>query len=398
MNKPKLLQINVVSNILSTGKIANDIACVAERNGWETYIAYGRKSRPGISTEYHIGGKVNTYCHYAYSKFFDGEGLGSVYATNRLLRKIDEIKPNIIHLHNIHDYYLNYPILFQYIEKRNIPVVWTQHDCWAFTGGCGYFDSVGCDKWKNGCQNGCLKRRSFFCDHSHRNYLLKEQYFNKSQSIVFVPVSQWLADLMSKSFLKDSDIEVIHNGIDVNRFKPLCHKDRSKKFKVLGVAAPWSERKGLNDFYELRKRLSDDFQITLVGLSESQIKVLPNGIIGIKRTSNLEELVQLYSDSDVFVNPTYSDNFPTTNIEALACGTPVITYNTGGSPEAIDVFTGISIPQGNVEKLVEKIISLRGNNFNSDLCRERAVNLYDKDKCFESYLKIYDSLLNKKNI
>lgn len=390
---PTLLQINVVSNMLSTGKITNDIARVAKLKGWDTYIAYGRNAKPGVSKEIRIGSMLNTYCHYAANRLFDKEGLVSKIATRVFLKKIDAINPDVIHLHNIHDHYLNYPLLFQYIADHNIPVVWTQHDCWAFTGGCGYFDTFDCLKWKNECKK-CPEKRALFDDKSLLSYRLKKKYINLVNNIVFVPVSEWLADCMYESSQKDKEIRIIHNGIDINIFKPIPKKDKSSSFKIIGVAAPWSDRKGLPDFIKLRSLLSDDYQITLVGLSKKQIKELPKGIIGFTRTSNIEELVQLYSDSDVFVNPTYSDNYPTTNLEALACGTPVITYNTGGSPEAVDTKTGLVIPQGDVVRLANDIMWMKVNPFSSSDCRNRAEQYFDKNKCFEKYIELYDELIS----
>ena len=212
--------------------------------------------------------------------------------------------------------------------------------------------------------------------------------------MVLVPVSEWLADVLRVSSLQDKDIRVIHNGVDVKAFRPVPGKAPDGKFRILGVAAPWSVRKGLPDFCRLRAMLPEDYQITLVGLTKEQIRDLPSGITGIERTSDREELVRLYSESDVFINPTYSDNLPTTNIEALACGTPVITYNTGGSAETIDENTGIVVEQGDLEGVKQAIEKIKANGkaFYSPLCRERAVKHFDKDQRFEDYLRLYDEL------
>lgn len=392
---PKLLQINVVSNLLSTGKITNDISKVASCNGWETYVACGRGSRPGISHVIKIGNKSDPYFHYLVDKIFDGEGTSSKSATQKFIRLIDEIKPDLIHLHNLHDHYINYPILFKYISEHNIPTVWTQHDCWAFTGGCMYFDMNGCEEWKRGC-NICQFRRKLLFNNSRRNFQLKKEYIAKIPSLAFVAVSDWLAEIIKQSEQGGRIIQVIHNGINVSLFKSVPKKDTSKKFKILGVASPWSKRKGLQDFITIRSMLSDEYQITLVGLSKKQIKELPPGIIGIERTFNINELIQLYSDSDVYVNPTYSDNFPTTNIEALACGTPVITYRTGGSPEAIDEKTGIVVEQGKIDELVKAIIDVKVNPIKSEDCRLRAVEHFDMNKNFMNYIKLYQHLLVSK--
>lgn len=394
---PKLLQINICSAMLSTGKIAEDISKVAIRHGWETYTAWGRFAKPGVSTQIRIGSKLDTYMHYAAHRLFDREGLMSKGATRKLIKQIDEIKPDIIHLHNIHDHYLNYPLLLEYLAKADIPVVWTQHDCWAFTGGCMYYDLQNCDKWKNGCKD-CPEHRAILCDTTEKQYALKRELLSKTKNLTYVPVSDWLGDALRESHQKERPIMTIHNGVDLSLFKPLSVSDGSrvsKGFKIIGVAAIWDKRKGLEDFIRLRSMLSAEYEITLVGLTPEQVKALPSGIKGITRTTNIQELVQLYSESDVFVNPTYSDNFPTTNIEALACGTPVITYRTGGSPEAIDENTGVVVEQGNVVALANSIMKMREHPQSSEACRQRAETLFDKDKCFETYIELYEELLKR---
>lgn len=380
--------------MLSTGKIAEDISKVAVRHGWDTYTAWGRFAKPSVSTQIRIGNKFDTYIHYAANRLLDREGLCSGIATRHLIEQIRNIRPDIIHLHNIHDHYLNYPLLFEYLAESDIPVVWTQHDCWAFTGGCMYYDLLKCDKWISGCRD-CPEQRALLGDTTEEQYALKRELLSKIKSLTYVPVSNWLGDALRMSHQKDRHIITIHNGVDISLFKPQ-DRQKSKRYSIIGVAAVWNERKGLNDFIRLRSVLSlDEYDITLVGLSPSQVKSLPVGIKGITRTTNIEELVKLYSEADVFVNPTYSDNFPTTNIEALACGTPVITYRTGGSPEAVDEKTGVVVEQGNVTVLANTIMYLRDNPLSSEDCRKRAVEHFDKDKCFEKYVELYEELLSK---
>lgn len=396
---PKLLQINIVSNLLSTGKIANGIAAVAESNGWESYIAYGRTAKPGVSREIRVGSMLDEYEHYVEHRLFDNDGLASRYATKRLVRQIEELKPDIIHLHNIHDHYLNYRILFEYLNSINTPIVWTLHDCWNFTGGCGYYDSIDCMKWKTGCDRCPMNRLRLF-DRTRMHYNLKKELFSVNKNLTLVPVSNWLADPLKESFLKDKPVKVIHNGIDTTVFHPYDVKQvnekygLTEKFVVLGVASPWSARKGLNDFVKLSGMIDHSYQIILVGLNDKQIASLPKNIIGIKRTSNATELAELYSRADAFANPTYSDNFPTTNIEALACGTPVITYKTGGSPEAIDEKTGVTVSQGDVEALTDAIREMRANPLSREDCRKRAEEMYDKEKCFGEYVMLYEELIH----
>lgn len=387
----KLFQINIVSNMLSTGKICEDIAKVAQLRGWQTYIAYGRWARPSVSISKRVGGQLDMYEHFAEHRLFDNEGLASRRATRDLIKWMEEVKPDIIQLHNIHDHYLNYPLLFRYLATLDTPVVWTQHDCWAFTGGCKYFDMLDCWKWKTGCES-CPDKRALLCDKSRYQYDLKKELISQVKNLIFVPVSNWLGGLIQQSFHLNREVFTIHNGIDLTRFKPMLRTTSDHKFRILGVAAVWHKRKGLDDFVKLRCMLPSEYEITLVGLSKKQIDTLPDGIKWITRTTNIEELVQLYSDADAFVNPTYSDNFPTTNIEALACGTPVITYKTGGSPEAIDGKTGVVVEQGNVNALANAIMWMRDNPLSSADCRKRAEERFDKDKCFEEYVELYESL------
>lgn len=406
----KLLQINICSNVLSTGKICEDIAKKSQQHGWDTFIAYGNSHKDSVSVEYKIAGKWNKYLHYLEHKLFDREGFGSRLVTYRMIKWINKVKPDVIHLHNIHDHYLNYPLLFEYLAKIDIPVVWTQHDCWAFTGGCMYYDLQNCDKWKTGCKN-CSEHRAFLCDATEKQFALKRKLLSKIKNLTYVSVSDWLGSALKDSHQKDRPIMTIHNGIDISLFKPVVESSNGSngsedpsfdkvrkrgKYRIIGVAAVWDKRKGLEDFIKLRSLLPNNYEITLVGLTPKQVKSLPFGVKGITRTTNVQELVHLYSGSDVFVNPTYSDNFPTTNIESLACGTPVITYRTGGSPEAVDSKTGMVIEQGNVTALANAIMQMRENPLSSADCRKRAEELFDKDKCFEKYVELYENLLNEK--
>ena len=391
----KLLQINECLNF-STGKIAQHIGEVAIDSGWESWIAYSgrQKSIPSKSNVIKVGSTFASIAHYVNFRMFDKEGLCSNYQTKSLIERIKSIAPDIIHLHNIHDHWLNYELLFDYLAHINKPIVWTQHDCWAFTGGCMYYDLLGCNKWKEECDK-CPDRRSII-NRANFNYRNKKRYISKLDKIVFVPVSDWLANALRESAFSKKPIVTIHNGIDIDTFRPLARNKNKTTFNILGVAAVWDARKGLDDFIKLRGLLSDEmFSITLVGLNKKQIKSLPTGINGIERTHNVDELVKLYSDADVFVNPTYSDNFPTTNIEALACGTPVITYNTGGSPEAIDDKTGFVVEQGNLEALTNAITSLREKPLDPKECRKRAETLFNKEDRFKDYINLYEQLLKQ---
>lgn len=394
-----LFQINVTANWGSTGRIAEDIGKMVMAHGWESHIAYGRYVNESASHVYHVGNQYDIYSHVLLTRLFDKHGMGSRKATLRLIEHIKKIKPDIIHLHNIHGYYLNYPLLFNYLSKSGIPIVWTLHDCWTLTGHCAHFDYEGCDRWKTQCHGCPLKRTypaSYLADRSANNYREKKHYFKSAANVTLVPVSYWLADFVRDSFLGDKFIHVIHNGVDTGVFRHIPIKKQKygleDKIVILGVSSIWTQRKGLDDFIQLRRLLPSSFAIILIGLNKSQIRSLPEGIIGISRTNDVRELVEYYSMADVFVNPTWEDTFPTVNLEALSCGTPVVTYNTGGSPETIDENTGIVVEKGDVEGLATAINTIVDNpmGLTRENCRKRAVKNYNKDIQFNKYFDLYE--------
>lgn len=396
---PKLLQIDSCLGILSTGKITESIARLAMSQGWECHIFHGARCvGPTIQHHHQVSSLAGEYIHYAESLLFDRHGLGSRHSTKRIIEKIKEIKPDVIQLHCVHGYYINYKYLFEYLNTTSIPIVWTFHDCWAFTGHCAHFVTANCNKWKEeGCHDCPLLKEypKALTDNSKNNFALKKSLFLESRSLHIVAVSDWLAAFARESFLGKKDIRTINNGVDVSKFKP-CATKTATKYKILGVASVWGKDKGLFDFYKLRENLPlDSFEITLVGLTKEQIAGLPEGIIGIERTNSVEELAGLYSESDVFVNPTYADSFPTVNMEALACGTPVITYRTGGSPEIIDAKTGVVVEQGDLQGLADAIRSLKKTPLSSEDCRNRAVEKYDRNARFMDYINLYNELIQK---
>lgn len=398
---PKLLIINITCNQGSTGKISEQVGLMMKQRGWEVFLAHGaRRVNPSELSTIPFSSVKGEYLHALKSLLFDADGLGSTVATKRLVERIKEIKPDVIQMHNLHGYYLNYPVLFEYLNSTNIPIVMTLHDCWSFTGHCVHFVIAGCDKWKTGCHDCELKSKqpkpSLLWDRSKRNYSLKEKCFASNPNIHVVAVSNWLGELVKQSLLRNNPLHIIHNGIDLATYRPHGKKNGGK-FKVLAVSNVWHKDKGLYDIYKLRELLSgDDYNFILVGLTEKQVKTLPSGIVGITRTSNQQELVDLYSNANVLINPTYADSFPTINLEAMACGTPVITYNTGGSPESVTEKTGLIVNTGDVEAMASAIKTLKVNPLSSDDCRIRAEEYYNKDKCFMSYVQLYEQLLDAK--
>lgn len=399
----RLLQINTTVNYGSTGRIAEDIGKLMIKEGHESYIAYGRYSQSSHSSVIKIGKQYDLLFHLLKSRLFDKHGFGSLLATKTFLKQVDQIKPDIIGLHNLHGYYLNVEILFNYLHQVKIPLIWTLHDCWPFTGHCCHFEKVNCQKWRTGCYQCPLKHaypKSWFIDNSVSNFRKKQELFTNISRLHLVSPSKWLANNLKLSFLSKHDVSIINNGIDLLNFQPYDRHKAKRNFGfknkrvLLGVASVWSETKGLFDFFKLHSLLDKNSQIVLVGLNKKQMTNLPTGIIGIERTENIQELAKLYSATDIFINPTYVDNFPTTNLEAIACGTPVITYNTGGSPETIDLSTGRVVRKGNLNGIIEAINELSGIN-SLDLitnCRNRAELYYNKDHRYLDYINLYSQL------
>ena len=391
---PKLLQINVSANWGSTGRIAEQINQAAKMSGWECWIAYSRFANTSESDLIQIGTKKDVLCAVLETRLLDRAGLSMRKATKMLIQQIELLRPDVVHLHNIHGYVLNYELLFDYLSKTNIKVVWTFHDFWAITGHCAHFVDINCDKWLTGCHH-CPKHKSYpssFTDFSARNYALKKRLFTGNPNLHTVAVSEWVAKYVRESFFKEKDIRVIHNGVDLNVFRPL-EITKNDKLNILAISNIWTKSKGLDDILKLRELLSEEYSITIVGLTDKQIKQLPKGILGITRTQNIEDLVKLYNQADVLINPTYADSFPTVNLESLACGTPIITYNTGGSPEAIDCKTGVVLEQGDIRGIADAIENMKEHPLSAEDCRGRAEYMFNKEKCFQQYVDLYKEIL-----
>ncbi len=342
----KVLMINVVCGIRSTGRICTDLAAELEAEGHEVRIAYGRESVPEQFQRIavRIGSDWDVKLHGIASRLLDRHGLGSIGATRAFLRGADEYGPDLLWLHNIHGYYINYELLFDWIKSRpDMQVRWTLHDCWAFTGHCAHFTVAKCEQWKTECRACPQKRRypaSLLADNCRQNFARKRAAFTGVSHMTLITPSRWLADLVKQSCLRCYPVEVRYNIIDTRVFKPTPGDFRERyglenKKIVLGVASAWDDRKGLKDFFLLSDMLDDDYKIVLVGLSGKQIKALPGNILGLPRSISAQAPAEIYTAADVFVNPTHEDNYPSTNLEAQACGTPVITYRTGGSPESV---------------------------------------------------------------
>ena len=387
----------------STGKIMMGIAEVAKAQGHEVMcaspITTTNRDADKNCGYYRIGTFYSRRVSVALARITGFNGCFAWIETYKLLKKIDKFQPDIIQLHNLHNSYINLPMLFSYIKKHNIPTVWTLHDCWAFTGQCPHFTLVKCDKWKTGCHN-CPQYKEYPVspyDNTKRMWNLKKRWFTGIKNMTIVTPSKWLAELVKESYLKEYSVQVINNGIDLKVFCPTQSNFRQdyniapEKHIILGVSFAWSYKKGLVCFVDLAKILNDDYQIVLVGTDEKIDKELPRNIISIHRTQNQKELAAIYTAADVFVMPTREDNYPTVNLEAVACGTPVVTFDTGGSPETIDETIGIVVPVDDMQKLKLAIV---------DLCHSRSKNqcqyciskvkMFDSNYTYQKYILLYE--------
>ena len=396
----KLVQINPVIRLTtSTGRIMKEIAGVATEAGWQCRTAYsrGRDGVPsGVEGLMPVGSRLSVAWHGLLTRLLDRHGLGSAIATRRFVRELEKFDPDVVHIHNIHGYFLNYEILFDYLRRSGKPVIWTVHDCWLFTGHCFHYASAGCGKWRGGCGN-CPQKRAFptswLLDRSASNWDRKKAAFTSLGSrLTLVTVSEWMKSEVAESFLGGCRIEVIHNGIDLGVFKP-CSAPAKGKALILGVASIWCREKGLDDFVKMDSLLDHDREeILLVGVKESQKAALPPTIKTLARTADAAALAQLYSRACALANPTWQDNYPTVNMEAIACGTPVVTYRTGGSVETITPQTGEVVEQGDVAGMLAAIrrIAEKGKDSYTEGCRQFALERFGKEDRYKDYLKLYE--------
>ncbi len=395
----KVLQINSVCGIRSTGRICTDLAEILESHGHECKIAYGREEVPEKFKKYayRIGNNRDVLFHAFFSRIFDNSGFMSKKATKKFISWAREYNPDIIHLHNIHGYYINIEMLFKFLAEFNKPVIWTMHDCWAFTGHCSHFDYVNCERWKKGCFCCPQKKEyptSLLMDRAKKNYFKKKRIFNSIDDLTIVAVSDWLKSILEESFLKKFTIKRIYNGIDLKSFAP-TRTDVFKKYGldeyniILGIASSWSKKKGLDIFLKLNEKLDKKYKIVLVGIDDETKKSIPDDILCINKTNDIGELSELYSSAKVFLNPSYEETMGLTTVEALACGTPVIVSNRTALPECIDESCGVVVDCTDIDLLCNAIYSVcNDEKYNEEVCVNRA-KLFDKYEKYEEYIDLY---------
>lgn len=394
----KVVSINL-GNAGSTGGIARNIKNFAKKQGIEVYTAYpaSTSTRPLEDHDIVIGKDTFRKINRKLAYWTGYNGCFSPLATHQFIEKIKEISPDIIHLHNLHHSYCNLPMLFKYIKESKAKVVWTLHDCWAFTGQCPYFTMVKCERWKTGCHD-CSQYHLYPEAKVDRTSLMwgkKREWFTGVDNLHIVTPSQWLADLVKQSYLSGYDVRVINNGIDTDVFKPVTSEFKTRnnieeKKIILGVAFGWEKRKGYDIFLKLADDLPDDYKIVLVG----NVGTLQRNekILYINRTYDQRELAELYSCADVLANPTREENFPTVNIEALACGTPVITFKTGGSPEILDLKSGCVVDVDDYNGFKEALIKcVEDHTFLEEDCVQRA-QTFTVENMLRNYIDLYNSI------
>ena len=386
----------------STGNIMFRVAELAQKRGHtvHTFVRGWKNNIPTSQYHHTIGSYLENGLHYKLSSYLGFNECYSYFGTLRLIRSLKNLNPDLIHLHNLHGWFLNLPLLFRYIKKNHIRVIWTLHDCWSFTGHCPHFDMIGCQKWKTGCHH-CNLYRDYpqsKIDNSNQMYALKKKWFTNIENLTIVTPSIWLKNLVKESFLKEYPVRVINNGIDLNIFKPTRSNFKEKHlinapYILLGVAFDWSDKKGLDVFCKLAKELTSEFKIVLVGTDETIDKILPTNILSIHRTKNQQELAEIYSAATLFINPTREETYPTVNMESIACGTPVLTFNTGGSPEILRESCGKVVEKDDYEAIKKEIIRIcQSDEFDPQTIALRAKD-FDKNQRFEEYLALYEESL-----
>lgn len=403
---PRLLQLDSCLGRGSTGRIAETIGHLASQRGWDCYMAHGSRYVGESAMQSHqVGGMGDEYLHYAKSMLFDAHGLGSIHATKKFVAWMEQIAPDVVHLHNIHGYWMNYEVLFEYLYKKNIPVVWTFHDCWAITGHCAMFTSDYCDKWKAQCSN-CPHLdwypKSLFVDRSEKHFNMKKKLFASYPNLTIVSVSNWLDGIVRESFLKDKTHIVIPNGVDTDVFSPqdeAVGRVREQyglkdKIVIISVADKWHEGIGLSDVSKLRVILDDRFVVMLVGVTQAQKDNLPDGVIGVLHTNSRKELAELYSMADISFTPQTVATFGLVTAESMACGTPAIVY-AAAAAEVIDNH-GFVVPARDIDTLVQTLnlfVSEGGKRKYGQGCRNHILGHYEEKRNYSRYVDLYESLI-----
>ncbi|MBE5801725.1 MAG: glycosyltransferase [Clostridiales bacterium] len=470
----RIVHINVTAT-LSTGRIAADLCRHAMAQGHETLLCYGRGSAPKDIPTLRVGEvtreldynkllrknfrnphrrmdvqtaltrrtlwdklrsrsiDLGVNIHAGLSRITDRSGFYSSRSTRRLIRELEKFKPDLIHLHNLHGYYLHLPTLFRYLRDSGIPVVWTLHDTWAYTGHCAYYHfpvepflrkdldqqednyddyedeaaapaPVSCQLWKSGCHHCPLKDTypiSYVMDQSARNYKEKRALFTALPLMVLTTPSQWLRNEVLQSYLGKYRIYALPNGINLNDFSP-CSDPRfmqdismfygldriGQRKLVISVAAVWDDRKGLDDLIMLADELGDEYCVAVVGLDRYQVNNLPGHMLGVVRTSNVRELCVLYTAADLCISMSRGETMGMTLVESLACGTQVLCYDSTAMPEIVTPQVGETVPAGDIKAAADAVRRLCEHPKEPLHCIARAAQ-YGRNLRYDEYMKLY---------
>ncbi len=397
----RIIQINSFFSAGGTARVVNGIYHAAKAAGDECVVAAARGAMVRPCDSFRICGKASVYVNAAAARILDNEGLNAAKSTVRLMEAIRDYAPDVIHLHNLHGYYLNVELLFDFLKEYGRQVVWTLHDCWAMTGHCAWFTSAKCGKWSlpGGCGDDCCQRQeypaSWLLSNARRNFRRKCEAFTGVENLTVVTPSVWLAGCVRQSMLKEYPVEVIYNGVDTeNVFKPVPNRVKSqygiseRQTLLLGVASPWSRRKGLAKFVELSRRLGREYVIALVGVSYSQRRLLPENIIAVPELSD-RELTEHYSAADLLLNLSEEETFGLVSVEALACGTPVLVLDSTACPETVDGACGIVVDaKSGIDGIEAAITAGEWRSMSAEACRFRAQKFSAKTQ-FHKYIELY---------
>lgn len=389
----KILLINAVYRFGSTGRLVHELKEAAQKEGHEVLVAFGRNPQEATEDTFYFGSKPGFMYHVLMTRFFGRHGLHSTLKTKVLMDRIDAFNPDVIHIHNVHGYYLNVPMLFNYLKTLNKKIIWTQHDTWSVSGSSAYFDYDGCEVWNRGCEV-CSNTKEYpevwAFPNQKRNFKWKQDAFIGFNNLTLITVSDWQKNLLKTTFLDTYEIKRIYNGIDLNVFIPKIKKPPSNTIKLLGVANIWESRKGLDDFILLSKKLPNNYEITLIGLSKEQVNTLPKNIKGITRTDSIASLVKYYQEADIYLNLSVEETMGLTSVEAMACGTPAIVYDKTAVPEIVDANSGIVVEANNIELLTQTIINFDFDYYTIEKARNRAL-FFNKESMVKSHLELYES-------
>ena len=403
----KVMQINAVYGVGSTGVIVEDIHNLSLKNGIESYVSYSttKKNPADIKNGYVSGDTLGKKIHALLSRIGGKQAYFSTFATKKLIKHIESIKPDIVHLHNLHSNYVNLNLLLNFLGKKDIKTVVTLHDCWFYTGGCFHYTAAECSKWKESCGN-CPKKMqdtpALLKDNSAKILEDRKKYFGNIKKLSVVGVSRWMAAEGEKTIFKGRDVRTIYNGIDTEFFVPTPSDFRKKhnledKFLILAPANKWFLPINKKTFDFVSQNLPEDAVIVMLGCTEGQKQGLPKNVIALDYIRDRDELRKVYSACDVFANCTREESLSLINVEVQGCGTPVVTYRNTGAQETVDNKCSFSVESGNEKEFLKAILNVKAKgkeSFSKD-CVNWVKENFDRDENYLKYISLYNEIISK---